>query len=129
MALACVHPAGHDDAMEAFYNMLMVMTEEYENLIVMGDFNTREYEKGIIGLSAILKDSWRTLHPIPSMDSEEMKVIAESEGTGFKDGGPLFKNRIDYIFVSDSFIIRESVYVPDEQAFTDHPAHWARIAF
>lgn len=102
------HPAGSHEAKLAHIEGLLKQIEGKENVISMGDFNSREgtiyYEKQ----AAILKDVWRAKWP-----------------SGIDDNGLDMRRRIDHIFISQEFIVVEARFILDPQS--DHPALWTEI--
>ncbi|MBD3195789.1 MAG: hypothetical protein GF317_12075 [Candidatus Lokiarchaeota archaeon] len=98
------HPAGNSDAKLAHMTELMTRVNASNNVISLGDFNTRE-DTLYYNLSVqTLVDTWRVEHPTTEM-----------------------ADRIDYIFVSPSFTIVDAEVIAESQSYSDHPAFWAEI--
>ena len=49
--------------------------------------------------------------------------------TGFDENGVNRTRRIDHIFVSPGFTIKEAHYISSPESQTDHPVHWIIIEF
>jgi endonuclease/exonuclease/phosphatase family metal-dependent hydrolase len=80
-----------------------------DNIIVMGDFNSRPDEEGYKLATSILKDSWLQ--------------VGGGKGVGREVAG---SRRIDHIFVSDGVKIKNSRYFTGSQS--DHPSQMTEIA-
>ena len=52
-----------------------------------------------------------------------------SSGILMKNGKLDMKNRIDHIFLSEGFEVREAHYLPAPESQTDHPVHWAVVGW
>ncbi len=127
VGIFCVHPYGDKNANTAFTNMVIETASLYDNFIVMGDFNMREYEETLRTIGDSMKDTWRVLNPIKRIPLDELEARAKQEKVSFTGGAPSLNSRIDYIFVSDSFRVLDSRYIIPEKAYTDHPAHIAEL--
>ena len=98
------HPAGNDDAKLAHMQALMTRVNASNNVISMGDFNTRENTLYYNMSVATLQDSWRIDNPSTPMP-----------------------DRIDYIFVDPSFTIVNTGVIQIPLSYTDHDTYWAEI--
>ncbi|MBF9017939.1 MULTISPECIES: endonuclease/exonuclease/phosphatase family protein [unclassified Oceanispirochaeta] len=127
VGIICVHPSGNEDVNRIFTETLIETASSFDNVIVMGDFNMREYSETLRAIGDVLNDSWRVLNPIGRVSLEELESRSEEEEGDFAHGAPTLKRRIDYIFLSESFEVLDSEYISNEASMTDHPAHWARI--
>jgi len=107
-----VHPDGSDAAMLAFAKSLLERSRDKANVIVLGDFNLRDYEEAFQLIAAVYTNAWTSVYP--------SKVGAD--GTDMSG-----KNRIDHIFFSPILRARNPMYVLPPASATDHPVHWAEI--
>jgi endonuclease/exonuclease/phosphatase family metal-dependent hydrolase len=117
------HPAGHRDAHQAHADALIERVRTYDYVIAVGDYNCRQDSPWYAEITAALKDSWLSLYP--GAIGPRHPSIGRSEETEPLD----MRERIDHIFVSDSFNIEEAWYVPVPKSETDHPAHWAVLTW
>ena len=103
------HPAGNDDAKLAHMNELMRRVNNSinnsENVISMGDFNTKENSTFYNMSVATLVDSWRDDNP-----------------------STLMPDRIDYIFVDNELGILETGVIEKPQSYSDHDTYWTEIS-
>jgi len=108
------HPAGSDDTKLAHIEAVMdiIESENLDNVVSMGDFNSRENSTYYNASIAVLKDTWLSLYP-----------------TGIDDYGLYIIDRIDYIFVSQEFSVESAFFIPDPESQTDHPVYWATISW
>lgn len=109
-----VHPDGSDKAMNAFARMIQDTTTDLSNVIVMGDFNLRDYEDGYRMINSVLINSWVFVYP------------TEIGKNGLDMSGD---NRIDHIFISDDIQVKDPEYLLPPDSATDHPVHWATITW
>jgi len=109
-----VHPDGSDTAMLVFADTLVAQADDRSPLIVLGDFNLREGDPAYETIAAWWQSAWLARYP-----------------TGISDAGLDMsgRKRIDHIFLDDAWVVRQAVYIPPPDSHTDHPAHWAEIAF
>ena len=107
-----VHPDGSDAAMLAFAKSLLERSRDKANVIVLGDFNLRDYEEAFQLIAAVYTNAWTSVYP--------SKVGAD--GTDMSG-----KNRIDHIFFSPILRARNPMYVLPPASATDHPVHWTEI--
>ena len=106
------HPDGSDDAKLIHSQTLMSHIGFLSNVISMGDFNSRENSTYYNASTAVLIDSFLYLYP-----------------DHFDENGVNRTRRIDHIFVSPKFIIKEAHYISSPESQTDHPVHWIVIEF
>ncbi|HBG74039.1 MAG: hypothetical protein A2X25_08425 [Chloroflexi bacterium GWB2_49_20] len=107
-----VHPDGSDDAKLAFARMLQERPIAQANVIILGDFNLRDYEEAYQLIDSVYTNSWMNVYPTGiSTDGVDMSG----------------RNRIDHIFISKNLLVRAPVYLLPPDSATDHPAHWAVI--
>ncbi|MHA1763147.1 MAG: endonuclease/exonuclease/phosphatase family protein, partial [Promethearchaeota archaeon] len=102
------HPAGSKEAKLAHVEVLLGQIDGKEDVISMGDFNSREGSIYYEMQAAVLKDVWRARWP-----------------SGIDDNGLDMRRRIDHIFVSKEFTVIEARFIIDPQS--DHPALWTEI--
>jgi endonuclease/exonuclease/phosphatase family metal-dependent hydrolase len=107
-----VHPDGSDDAKLAFANMLLQRSASQSHVIILGDFNLRDYEIAYQMIDSVFINSWISVYP-----------------TGISNDGVDMsgENRIDHIFISKDLQALDPVYLLPPASATDHPAHWATI--
>jgi endonuclease/exonuclease/phosphatase family metal-dependent hydrolase len=107
-----VHPDGTDEAKLALARIVLDRSEGQEYVIILGDFNMRDYDAGYQLIDSVFTNSWISVFPSGiSTDGVDM--------TG--------KNRIDHIFISKNLLVRDPVYLLPPASATDHPLHWAVI--
>lgn len=107
-----VHPDGSDEAKLAIAHMLLERAATQTNVIILGDFNLRDYEAAYQLINSVYTNSWMNVYPAGiSTDGVDMSA----------------RNRIDHIFISKHLLVREPVYLLPPASATDHPAHWAVI--
>jgi len=107
-----VHPDGTDDAKLALARAVLDRASTQSNVIILGDFNMRDYDAGYKLIDSVYTNSWMSVYPTGIN-------IAGLDMTG--------KNRIDHIFVSKSLQVRDAAYLLPPASATDHPLHWAVI--
>jgi endonuclease/exonuclease/phosphatase family metal-dependent hydrolase len=107
-----VHPDGSDTAMLVFAKMFLERSRDKANVIVLGDYNLRDYEEAYQLIAAVYTNAWTSVYP--------SKIGA--------DGNDMSgENRIDHIFFSPALLVRNPVYVLPPASATDHPVHWAEV--
>jgi endonuclease/exonuclease/phosphatase family metal-dependent hydrolase len=107
-----VHPDGSDTAMMVFAKALLQRSQDKPYVIVLGDFNLRDYEEAYQLINKIYTNAWTSVYPTKiSPDGVDMSG----------------NNRIDHIFVSHTLWVSNPVYVLPPASATDHPVHWAEI--
>ncbi|MHA1511511.1 MAG: endonuclease/exonuclease/phosphatase family protein, partial [Promethearchaeota archaeon] len=108
------HPAGSDEAKLAHIEAVMdiIDNENLDNVVSMGDFNSRENSTYYNASVAVLKDTWLSLYP-----------------SGIDDNGLNMTRRIDHVFVSQDFSVESAIYIPDPESQTDHPVYWVTISW
>ena len=102
------HPDGSYDAKLAHIEILMERINGKTNVISLGDFNWREDSIYYNMSVAVLQDVWLVKWP-----------------TGVDDNGLDESDRIEHIFVSNTFTVLDAGFIEDPQS--DHPAQWAEI--
>jgi endonuclease/exonuclease/phosphatase family metal-dependent hydrolase len=107
-----VHPDGSDTAKLVFAKSLLERAGTKTNVIVLGDYNLRDYEDAYQLIDNVLINAWTSVYP--------SKIGAD--GTDMSG-----KNRIDHIFISPSLKVRNPVYILPPDSATDHPVHWAEV--
>ena len=112
IALFNVHPDGSDEAMLAFANTLVRRAGVYEHVIALGDYNLRGDEEGYLIVDAVYVNAWMSTYP----------TGVSPDGTDMSG-----RNRIDHIFVSESFTVVDPIYVLPPDSWTDHPVHWTDL--
>jgi endonuclease/exonuclease/phosphatase family metal-dependent hydrolase len=127
------HPAGGKKAREEHIDMVTQLAKDNKMVIDMGDYNFRQNSPYYQKITTVLKDSWLTLYPdaIGPVDNEKIDLSFEnrnnSSGMLLSDGKLDMKGRIDHIFLSKDFEVKEAHYLPSPESETDHPAHWAIV--
>ncbi len=108
------HPDGSRDAKLGHIQSVMnyISDNSLENVISMGDFNSRENSTYYNASVAALKDTWLSIYP-----------------TGVDANGLNMTRRIDHIFVSPKFNVLDAIYIPAPDSQTDHPVYWATISW
>ncbi|MFV1949721.1 MAG: endonuclease/exonuclease/phosphatase family protein [Anaerolineales bacterium] len=107
-----VHPDGSDTAMLVWAESLLVRSKDKLNVIALGDYNLRDYEKAYQLIASVYTNAWASVYP--------SKI--GSDGTDMSG-----ENRIDHIFFSRSLMVSNPAYILPPESATDHPAHWAEI--
>lgn len=118
------HPAGRHEAHQAHVDALYDEVRKYDHVIAVGDYNCRQSSSYYAKLMEVLDDSWLSMYP-------DAIGPAPPEGFASLEKYPELdmKNRIDHIFVSPTFKVVESYYVPAPESVTDHPAHWSVVGW
>lgn len=107
-----VHPDGSDAAMLTFAKALLDRTRGVSHVIVLGDFNLRDYEDAYLLIDKDFTNAWTSVYPLEiSPDGVDMSG----------------DNRIDHIFLSPDLFARNPVYVLPPESATDHPVHWTEV--
>jgi endonuclease/exonuclease/phosphatase family metal-dependent hydrolase len=107
-----VHPDGSDEAKMVFARTLVDRAGLKSDVIAIGDYNLRGWEVPYLLIDEFYKNAWTDVYP-----------------TGIDDNGLDMSgdNRIDHIFVSPHFVVKNPVYLLPPESRTDHPAHWTDI--
>lgn len=105
------HPDGSHEAKLAHITAVMEIIQDLENVISMGDFNSRQGSIYYNHSISQLVDTWLAIYPT---------------GIGL---GLNMSRRIDHIFVSPEFGIANSTYIPSPESQTDHPVYWTTLTF
>ena len=107
-----IHPDGSDEAKLALARAVLDRSATQTNVIILGDFNMRDYDAGYKLINSVYTNSWINVYPTGiSTDGVDMSG----------------KNRIDHIFISKNLMVRDPVYLLPPASATDHPLHWAVI--
>lgn len=107
-----VHPDSSDPAMVAFAKTVLARSKDKPNVLVMGDFNLRDYEEAYKVINSVYTNAWVSIYPTKiSKDGVDMSG----------------ENRIDHIFISPNLKARNPVYVLPPESATDHAVHWTEI--
>ena len=107
-----VHPDGSDTAMLVWAESLLESAKGKFNVIVLGDYNLRDYEEAYLLIASEYTNAWESVNP--------SKI--GSDGTDMSG-----ENRIDHIFLSPLLVAHDPVYILPPESATDHPVHWAEI--
>jgi endonuclease/exonuclease/phosphatase family metal-dependent hydrolase len=107
-----VHPAGSDTAMNAFAETILERSKGIDRVIILGDFNLRDYEGAYQLFANRYTNAWESVYP--------SKISPD----GIDMSG---ENRIDHIFISPDLEVRDPKYLLPPESATDHPVHWAEI--
>jgi endonuclease/exonuclease/phosphatase family metal-dependent hydrolase len=107
-----VHPDGSDTAMLVFAKSLLERSQGKPHVIVLGDFNLRDYEEAYLLINSVFTNAWTSVYP------------NEIGADGVDMSGD---NRIDHIFLSPDLSARNPIYVLPPESATDHPVHWTEI--
>ncbi|MBN1479424.1 endonuclease/exonuclease/phosphatase family protein [candidate division KSB1 bacterium] len=102
------HPAGGAEAKLAHVEALLDLATDHAHIVAAGDFNFRPDSPYYEQIVNVLVDSWRAR---PSINSEAEDMA----------------DRIDYIFVSNNFEVRDSACLPPPDSYSDHPVFWTRL--
>lgn len=107
-----VHPDSSDPAMVAFAKTVLARSKDKPNVLVMGDFNLRDYEEAYKVINSVYTNVWTSVYPTKiSKDGIDMSG----------------ENRIDHIFISPNLKARNPIYVLPPESATDHAVHWTEI--
>ena len=109
-----VHPDGSDTAMLVWAETLLERSNDKVNMIVLGDYNLRDYEDAYQLIASKYSNAWESVYP----------TKISPDGTDMSGD-----NRIDHIFFSESIFARNPVYILPPQSATDHPVHWAELDY
>lgn len=107
-----VHPDGTDAAKMALVRAVIERSKGQSNVIVLGDFNMRDYDAGYQLMDSVFTNSWISVYP-GGVSPEGVDMSGD--------------NRIDHIFISKDLLVRDPVYLLAPASATDHPLHWAVI--
>jgi endonuclease/exonuclease/phosphatase family metal-dependent hydrolase len=107
-----VHPDGSDTAKLVLARSVLERSHGKDNVIILGDYNLRDYEDAFQLIAAVYTNAWTSVYP--------SKIGAD--GTDMSG-----KNRIDHIFFSPALRVRNPMYVLPPASATDHPVHWTEI--
>ena len=107
-----VHPDGLDTAMLVWAQTLLGRSRDEPNVIMLGDYNLRDYEEPYQLIDSVYTNAWISVYP------------SEISPDGVDMSGD---NRIDHIFFSPTLSVRNPVYVLPPESATDHPVHWAEV--
>jgi endonuclease/exonuclease/phosphatase family metal-dependent hydrolase len=107
-----VHPDSSDPAMVAFAKTLLARSKDKQNVVMMGDYNLRDYEEAYKLINSVYTNVWVSIYPTKiSKDGVDMSG----------------ENRIDHIFISPNLKARNPNYVLPPESATDHAVHWTEI--
>lgn len=106
------HPAGNDAVDLDHTRALLAKADGLSNVIMLGDFNWDEQTQYYTLITAEYKDTWRDRY-----------------SSGIDNNGLNMSRTIDHIFVSPTFTVQQSVYIPSPASQTDHPVYWTRTHF
>jgi endonuclease/exonuclease/phosphatase family metal-dependent hydrolase len=107
-----VHPDSSDPAMVAFAKTILARSKDRPNVLVMGDFNLRDYEEAYKVINSVYTNVWTSVYPTKiSKDGVDMSG----------------ENRIDHIFISPNLKARNPIYALPPESATDHAVHWTEI--
>jgi endonuclease/exonuclease/phosphatase family metal-dependent hydrolase len=107
-----LHPDGSDLAKLVCIQTILQRSAGKPDVIVLGDFNLRDYEQGYQLISGTYTNAWESVYP--------SKI--SPDGTDMSG-----KNRIDHIFISSDLFAMDPTYLLPPASATDHPVHWAEI--
>ncbi|MCY3413987.1 MAG: endonuclease/exonuclease/phosphatase family protein [Candidatus Heimdallarchaeota archaeon] len=106
------HPAGSDYSKMSHTNTMLNLAKDLENVILLGDFNWRQDTVYYSMVTSFYVDTWRYVYP-----------------TGIDSNNLNMSSSIDHIFVSDTFGISGSTYIPSPESETDHPVYWTDLTW
>ena len=116
--------------------MLLGEVRQHDIVISMGDYNFTQNSPYYEQITSHLVDSWLARWPdgVGQVDMEHVAPVDAGErktssGKLLGEGRLDMTDRIDHIFVSDNFKVKESHYLPAPESQTDHPAHWAVVSW
>lgn len=127
------HPAGSAKSRQEHIDMVIAHSKNREHVIAMGDYNFRQDSPYYQQATQTLSDAWLSMYPdaIGDIDISKLrKDIADrkrSSGSLLADGKIDMTERIDHIFLSRNFEVKEAHYLPAPESETDHPLHWAVV--
>lgn len=129
------HPAGNLPSQRQAEELVR-QARPYEYVIAVGDYNATPQAESYRMVAAHLKDAWKEkypdgvgrLHPVLRPQGWIRPHPSSGELTASGEGIAL-PGRIDHIFLSQPFQVIEAFYLPAPAAQTDHPAHWAVVAW
>lgn len=127
------HPAGNEKAKTAHIETVAQIAKQNKLTIALGDYNFRQNSPYYRIITKNMNDAWLSLYPdaIGPVDTSmldwSIKNRKNSGGQLLPNGKQDMKNRIDHIFLSNSFKVLEAHYLPAPESETDHPAHWAVV--
>jgi endonuclease/exonuclease/phosphatase family metal-dependent hydrolase len=115
---------------------LIRQAKPYNDVIAVGDYNATPKAESYRILTAHFKDSWVEVHP----DAVgRLHAVLRPRGAIRPHGSSgqiaasgdtiAMPERIDHIFLSKPLKVLESYYLPAPASETDHPAHWAVVAW
>jgi endonuclease/exonuclease/phosphatase family metal-dependent hydrolase len=128
------HPAGDEKSREEHINMVIHESKTNDYIIAMGDYNFRQDSPYYSEITKVLNDSWLALYPdaVGLIDEDLLNLSFNNRKTSggklLGDGKIDMTYRIDHIFLSDSFKIKEAHYLPAPESETDHPLYWAVVS-
>ena len=129
------HPAGDNRSRKEHVKMVLSMIDGKENVIAMGDYNFRQDSPYYEMITEELPDSWLQVYPDAVGDIDvnlinlTFKDRKSSSGELLTGGKIDMTNRIDHIFLSESFQVKEAHYLPAPESETDHPLYWVVVGF
>lgn len=106
------HPAGSDESKLHHTETMLEMANGLSNVILLGDFNWRQYTVYYNMTTALYVDTWRAIYP-----------------NGIDDNNLNMSSSIDHVFVSKSFGIIDATYIPSPASQTDHPVYYTKISY
>jgi endonuclease/exonuclease/phosphatase family metal-dependent hydrolase len=107
-----VHPDGSEEVDMSFARTIIARTEGKPYVIILGDFNLRDYEEAYQLIDSVYTNVWTSIYPT--------KISAD--GTDMSG-----ENRIDHIFISDDLQAHNPHYILTPDSATDHAVHWTEL--
>jgi endonuclease/exonuclease/phosphatase family metal-dependent hydrolase len=107
-----VHPDSSDPAMMVFAQTLLARSKDKPYVIMLGDYNLRDYEEAYKLIDSVYTNAWVSVYP------------SEISDDGVDISGD---NRIDHIFLSPNLKASNPTYILPPESATDHPVHWTDV--
>jgi len=126
-------PAGDQKSREEHIDMVISLASDKKHVIAMGDYNFTQDSPYYKKVTQTLKDSWLSLYPeaIGPIETGRLDLSFQdrktSSGKLLGDSNVDMTNRIDHIFLSKNFNVKEAYYLPAPESETDHPLHFVVV--
>jgi endonuclease/exonuclease/phosphatase family metal-dependent hydrolase len=107
-----VHPDGSPAVDMSFARTVIARSQGKPYVIILGDFNLRDYEEAYQLIDSVYTNVWTSIYP--------GKI--GSDGTDMSG-----ENRIDHIFISADLQAQDPHYILTPNSATDHAVHWTEL--
>jgi len=104
------HPAGSDSSKLDHTQTLLELANGLDHVMMLGDFNWREHTIFYDMITQTYNDTWRAVYP-----------------NGIDSNGLIMNSTIDHIFVSPTYQIINTIYIPSPQSESDHPVLYTEL--